>query len=188
MSWKIGLKATLTRNLPTQQGEQTIQMATQETAMIHRQLPDSAQLSRQTPNNLMHLDAIWVPDAVPALWTPPNELAIGKSTAISLMQPQQSARRLLPRTVFETLYEFATRGVPTNCGPDWPNTTINVACNIGPQVSALTPANTKLIWDNVSYQAEAGFVKVTRESKLFANLKSCGWQSSPSETVEAASS
>ena len=45
----------------------------------------------------------------------PRSVARGKSTAKSLMQPQELARRLLPAEKYYTLQEFAGCGVPTDC-------------------------------------------------------------------------
>jgi hypothetical protein len=97
----------------------------------------------------------------------PRETAIGKSIAKSLMQPQSLARRLLPAELYETLIRYSTSGVPTECGPDWPSEAIEVARATGPHVSALTPENMALVWDEVLYQVEAGFVELILESELF---------------------
>jgi hypothetical protein len=115
-------------------------------------------------------------DAVAVDWIPPRDITIGKSKARSLMQPQPLARRLLPANTYETLLRYSTIGVPTNCGPDWPDEAKEVARAAGPHVSALTPENAKLIWEEIQYQEDAGFIKVISERDLFggfapANLK-----------------
>jgi hypothetical protein len=97
----------------------------------------------------------------------PTESAQGKkSNAFSLMQPQEVARRLLPGPMFQTLQEFA-KGVPSDCGPPWSTEVIAAARHTGPHVSALTEENIQLIWDDVEYQQQAGFVRVVTESILF---------------------
>lgn len=85
----------------------------------------------------------------------------------SLMQPQDLAERLLPAEDFRRLQRFATEGCPTNCGPDWTEEVIQAARKAGPHVSACTPENVELIWDDIGYQEEAGFVRVIPESQLF---------------------
>jgi hypothetical protein len=97
----------------------------------------------------------------------PTESAQGKkSNAFSLMQPQEVARRLLPGPMFQTLQAFA-KGVPSDCGPPWSTEVIAAARHTGPHVSALTEENIQLIWDDVEYQQQAGFVRVVTESILF---------------------
>jgi hypothetical protein len=83
------------------------------------------------------------------------------------MQPQSLAMRLLPAKVYETLVEYSVRGVPTMCGPNWSREAIAAARAVGPHVSALTPENVALVWEEVIYQAEAGFVKLVSEEALF---------------------
>jgi hypothetical protein len=82
------------------------------------------------------------------------------------MQPQELARRILPEKEFETLQAFA-RGVPANYGPPWSPEVINAAREAGPHVSALTDENVQLIWEDIEYQKQAGFVRVVSESNLF---------------------
>ncbi len=88
------------------------------------------------------------------------------------MQPQALAARLLPATTYEKLVEFATRGCPTDCGPPWSHEVIEAARNAGPHVSALTPDNIKLIWEDVQYQVDAKFVKLVPDDVLFGPEKS----------------
>jgi len=83
------------------------------------------------------------------------------------MQPQDLAARLLPREEYERLSIFASNGCPTECGPPWEPAVIEAAKSIGPHTSACTPENVALIWDDVTYQAEAGFVRIVSESQLF---------------------
>ena len=98
----------------------------------------------------------------------PSEAAQCKSTTpFSLLQPQDLARRLLPEETYRTLHEFATHGVPTDCGSPWPLNVIEAAKHAGPHVSALLPDNVNLIWDDVQYQQQAGFVKILSATELF---------------------
>jgi hypothetical protein len=83
------------------------------------------------------------------------------------MQPQLSARLLLPAQAYTTLVEYATQGVPTDCGPHWPPEIIAAAKAAGPHVSALTPENVSLIWDEIQYQRDAGFIKLVEATELF---------------------
>ena len=84
------------------------------------------------------------------------------------MRPCGLARRLLPSFEFERLVEWSVVGVPTQCGPDWPETVIRRACEIGPHVSALTPENVALIWSEIEYQLAARFVRKVTEKELFS--------------------
>lgn len=106
----------------------------------------------------------------------PAAAAQGKSQnrARSLLQPQDLAQRLLPRELYAQLMSFS-RGVPAECGADWPEKVIRTAARAGPHVSALTDENVELIWDDIAYQEAAGFVQIVREALLLdtmpANLK-----------------
>ena len=126
--------------------------------------------SENQPNNDTQRFFASVPraiDAVPETWKPPKELAEGKSSAVSLLQPQKLANRLLPAGIYSTIYAFSTQGVPTDCGDNWPDDVIQVARNTGPHVSALSPENIKLIWEEIDYQTKAGFVRCIQEHELF---------------------
>jgi hypothetical protein len=78
------------------------------------------------------------------------------------------AMRLLPAEVYQTLIEYSIRGVPTDCGPDWSSEAIEIARATGLHVSALTPENIELVWEEVAYQVEAGFVKIVPADEMFA--------------------
>jgi uncharacterized membrane protein (DUF485 family) len=105
-------------------------------------------------------------EAEDATLTPAAE-AQGKF--VSLLQPQDLARRLLPAGVYKTLLEFATQGVPTDCGKPWSKETIALARLAGPHVSALTPDSVKLIEEDIKYQKKAGFIDVVTEQELFGD-------------------
>ena len=83
------------------------------------------------------------------------------------MRPQGLARRLLPARTYKTLHDFATHGCAADCGPPWTREVIEWARQAGPHVSALSPENLYLIWDDVGYQERAGFVNIVPESELF---------------------
>jgi hypothetical protein len=93
--------------------------------------------------------------------------AHGKSTIKLLMHPQDITQRLLPRDLFLQLQEFCYKGCPAQCGPDWTPEVIKAATAAGPHVSALIPENTKLIWEDIKYQVNAGFVCIISASDLF---------------------
>ena len=99
----------------------------------------------------------------------PRAQARGKSTAKSLLQPQEIARRLLPADKYHTLKEYAECGVPTDCGEPWPQEVIDQALEAGPHTSAATPDGATLMWEDIQYQVDAGFVKVITEAELFRN-------------------
>jgi hypothetical protein len=84
------------------------------------------------------------------------------------MQPQLLAKCLLLAGTYETLLRFLVIRVPTNCGPDWLEETIQVARMMGLHVSAMMPENVQLIWDEIQYQVDACFVKTILENELFA--------------------
>jgi hypothetical protein len=92
------------------------------------------------------------------------------------MQPQSMAARLLPAETYKMLVQYSLVGVPTDCGPDWLTEAIEVARTMGPHVSAMTPENVDLVWEEIAYQVEAGFVTIVPEQELLtqgmaANIK-----------------
>ena len=96
----------------------------------------------------------------------PAELAVGKLGRKSLLQPQELARRLLPGCRYRQLTKFAHEGAPTQCGDPWPAEVISQAMDIGPHVSALTPDARTLLWEDIQYQVDAGFVQVLSQEEL----------------------
>jgi hypothetical protein len=100
------------------------------------------------------------------LFVYPITEAHGKSTIKSLMRPQDIARRLLPCDLFLQLQEFCNKGCPAQCGPDWTPEVIKAATAAGPHISALIPENTQLIWEDIAYQVNAGFVRIISASEL----------------------
>jgi len=99
----------------------------------------------------------------------PDDLSKGKSitTARSLMQPQDLAIRLLPSGTTIQILRFAWKGCPVNCGEPWSLETIERAREQGPHVTALEPDNVELLWNEVTYQVGAGFVRLATASELF---------------------
>ena len=116
------------------------------------------------------LPGIRVSDAVPAEESEPGgarSRADGKLERVSLMRPQELAERILPQMEYEKLLEFATHGCPAECGPPWPAPVIAAARRTGPHMGANTPENVELIWEDIQYQVDAGFVKVVSAAELF---------------------
>ena len=99
---------------------------------------------------------------VPPEWRNPNGPASGKS----LMNPQEVANRVLPAELCEKLHWYASEGVPTDCGPNWPKEVKEQAAQAGPHTSALFPENVELIWDDVQYQEKDGFIRIVTEAEL----------------------
>ena len=93
--------------------------------------------------------------------------AQGKSGHKSLMAPQDLACRILPREEYERLSIFATEGCPADCGPPWESEVLEAARKAGPHVSAMTEDNVQLIWDDILYQRDAGFIRILSERELF---------------------
>ena len=103
------------------------------------------------------MDSFTAADAmgtVPPEWQNPGKASIGKS----LMNPQALADRVLPADMCETLHRSTSEGVPTDCGPDWPEEVKKEAATAGPQTSVLSPENVQHIWDDVRYQERDGFI------------------------------
>jgi len=98
----------------------------------------------------------------------PLTQAHGKSPAFSLLRPQPLAQYLLSARDYRILHAYCYEGVPADCGPDWPLSTVETALAVGPHVSAQTPDNVRLIWDDVQYQADAGFIKIVPLDQLRA--------------------
>jgi len=80
------------------------------------------------------------------------------------MQPQDLAAHILPWEEYDRLSVFACRGCPTDCGPPWEPEVIKAARQVGPHTSALAPDNVELIWEDITYQAKAEFVRIVTES------------------------
>ena len=108
-------------------------------------------------------------DADPAPYTNPAARAKGKSAAKSLMQPQELAHRMLPQDEYRQLYQFATEGATADCGEPWAQEVVEQAMRTGPHVSALTPDGVDLLWEDIQYQVDAGFVKILTEEELRAS-------------------
>ncbi len=116
------------------------------------------------PARLEELSAV---DAVGPDWRYPVERSHGKSCAKSLLSPQNLARRLLPADRYEQIMGFAQEGVPAECGDPWPEEVIEAARRAGPHISALTPGGVDLLWSDIQYRVDAGFVRLIPERDLF---------------------
>ena len=82
------------------------------------------------------------------------------------MQPQELAARLLPAQDSARLRQFATSRTPTDCGEPWPDDVIEQAIATGPHVSAMTENGAALLWEDIQYQVDAGFVRILTEQQL----------------------
>jgi len=104
-------------------------------------------------------------DAVddPDIYTFPNESAQGKK---SLMQPQQIAKDLLPAKLYKQIHDMAL-GCKAECGDPWTPDVIAAARKAGPHVTAADEDSIDLVWEDVTYQQKAGFVRIVPESELF---------------------
>lgn len=107
----------------------------------------------------------WVAgDSLAGPWVDPSRAAVGKSR--SLMQPQELAQRLLPADQYRQIHNLATAGAPADCGPPWEREVQQYALAAGPHVSAITPENAAVIWEDIRYQEAAGFVRVLPLERL----------------------
>ena len=108
------------------------------------------------------------PGSEPNLWVPrelekeftklPMSEAQGKTgEKRSLLRPQQRASG---HPFFPTLHEWATDGVPVDCGPAWSWDAIETAVLRGPHRSALESENISLVHEDIQYQVDAGFCKI----------------------------
>jgi hypothetical protein len=128
---------------------------------------DPAKGGNATPGPLPNIraqDAISMEDP---LFSYPIDTAHGKSHLKSLMRPQDHAHRLLLRGLFIQLQEFCCKGGWTDCGPKWWPDIIKAAAQAGLHVSALTPDNVNLIWEDIDYQVAARFVRLVKARDLF---------------------
>ena len=85
------------------------------------------------------------------------------------MRPQDFARPILPGMIYESLYRFAVREVPANCGPLCLEKVLESAKRVGPQVSALTEDNVERIWEDIEYRQREAFT---------CTVSSCVWENS----------
>jgi len=113
------------------------------------------------------LDGVRANDAVPNPddYLFPDAAAQGKK-ARSLMQPQEIAKNLLPGKLYEQIYQLAT-GCKADCGDPWTPAKIDAARRAGPHVTARAGDSIELVWEDVTYQRDAGFIKILSESELF---------------------
>ncbi len=95
----------------------------------------------------------------------PNEAAQGKK---SLMQPQQLAKDLLPAKLYKQIHDMAL-GCKAECGDPWTPDVIEAARKAGPHVTAGDTDSIDLVWEDVTYQQKAGFIRILTASELFDN-------------------
>jgi hypothetical protein len=93
----------------------------------------------------------------------PMSQAQGKSHGRSLMQPQP---RVHGHPFFPALNEWATKGVPVNCGPNWEWEIVEQAVTCGPHRSSMEKGNIALVHEDSQYQVDAGFSRIMLWSDL----------------------
>jgi hypothetical protein len=131
--------------------------------MPSREIPTSARFPAASV-----LERQPAPGSEPNLWVPrqlekefkqlPMNDAQGKDSARrSLLKPQQ---RAAGHPFFPTLHEWATEGVPVDCGPAWSWDSIQAAIARGPHRSAMDEESMALVHEDIQYQVDAGFCKV----------------------------
>ena len=90
----------------------------------------------------------------------------GKSIAFSLMRPTSLARRVLPGEMYKKLVEFTLKGFRADCGPPWTKEVLNQALARGVSPSAQDPEAVQVLWEDLTYQQEAGFVTIVPGTTL----------------------
>jgi hypothetical protein len=93
----------------------------------------------------------------------PMSKAQGKTHRRSLMQPQPRAQG---HRFFLTLNEWATKGVPVDCGPNWEWEIVEQAVARGPHCSSMEKENIALVHEDIQYQVDAGFLRIMLWSEL----------------------
>jgi hypothetical protein len=93
----------------------------------------------------------------------PMSQAQGKTHRRSLMQPQPRAQG---HPFFPTLNEWATKGVPVDCGPNWEWEIVEQAVARGPHRSSMEKENIALVHEDIQYQVDAGFSRIVLWSEL----------------------
>ena len=162
---------TNTTTRPTPQGAALMEIpGMAETAM---DIPGMEEITNPTTTEPPILPGFYAADSVGEgnSFTAPVAQAQGKSKAVSLMRPLDLARRLLSAETFQLLEEFSKAGVPTDCGTPWDDKVIDRARMAGPHASAMTDDNIILIWEDIGYQKEAGFVRIVSEADLLGILR-----------------
>ena len=117
------------------------------------------------------LEGLKVRDATEEGWSLEPPGAEGKSIAFSLMRPTAVARRVLPGELYKRLVKFALEGCRADCGPPWSEETLATALERGVNPSALEPEVVQVLWDDLKYQQEAGFVRIVPAEELLGRDK-----------------
>jgi hypothetical protein len=99
---------------------------------------------------------VWVPRSIEKEHTH-LPMSQAKGTRRSLLQPQDGAKG---HPFYPTLQQWAAKGVPVDCGPDWDPAIIEQAVARGPHRSALDPENAATVQEDVQYQVDAGFSQI----------------------------
>ena len=86
---------------------------------------------------------------------------LGKT--ISLMKPRFQA---LDHPAGPMLEEWATKGCPVDCGPDWPLEKLEAALKYGSHPSAKIPEARKCLLDETTDKVEKGFARVMKWKDL----------------------
>jgi hypothetical protein len=122
---------------------------------------DTSKTDRATPQVEPN---IWIPRKLEAeRANHPMSLAQGKTQRRSLLQPQLRAQG---HPFFPTLHEWATNGVPVDCGPNWEWEIVEQAVARGPHRSAMEKDNIALVHEDIQYQVDAGFSRIVLWSDL----------------------
>ena len=74
-----------------------------------------------------------------------------------LVQPQVGAQK---HSLYPTLRQWGTKGVPVNCGPDWDWNVIKQAVSREPHNIALEAAHPASVQEEIRYQVEEGFSQI----------------------------
>ena len=90
---------------------------------------------------------------------------LGKKT--SLMTPRHQA---LDHPAGPMLNDWATRGCPVDCGPDWPLEKLEAALDYGSHPSAKIPEARKCLLEETKDKVDKGFARVIQWKDLKADL------------------
>ena len=117
------------------------------------------------------LSTLTVVDAVEPSWSVDQSDMEGKSIAFSLMRPTSLARKVLPGEMYKQLVEFTLKGCRADCGPPWTEEVLNQALARGVNPSAQDPEAVQVLWEDLTYQQEAGFVTIVPGTTLLGERK-----------------
>jgi hypothetical protein len=72
--------------------------------------------------------------------------------------------------VFQQLHEWASHGVPADCGNDWSQEAIMMAIQAGPSPTALMPEAKALVEEDLQYKVKAGFTEIIPAERLLQEM------------------